>query len=511
MSQIEQLKEQITELRSTNDNLNKQLKQNYSDRLISWNRQFWLRGTEKNATRPSKLHFIDPMYELLELEEELAQIFQLPLVQRLARVRQLSFAYFDQPLGQHNRLAHSLGVCKNMELALSGMLHRDDLYSAKGSRRLSKILSKRKIDRTQLIRKAKLLGLLHDIGHGPFGHSLDRYLGFRLDKDIKAIDKNYSVFYIKTYMADAISRAGFDPSNISEILSPSKENLTSFDVLLGDLIDSSLDADRLDFLVRDAYTTGLQLGFINPRLILDYMAPYEDSQGRVSLTFQKEALDFLEHFLYARSIMYARCYERDTKVAAEGMLILAVDDFLPKSVERLVVDNLMLLDDEMLLDVILTSGDESKKSVQLAELLKLGRVYPKVYQVHKRESKRLQEWIEQEARKSISASQFVTPYENWTREIAKLAGLRFEEEGWKILVVPPSPNVYREIEVDISILEHDGKGYTVLPASELSPTLEEIQRIINEAQQVVRVFVHPDLDQQAKTRIRESSANFFTS
>lgn len=515
-SQVEQLKEQvltqekqITELRSTNDELNQQLRQNYSDRLVSWNRQFWLRGGEKNATPPSKLHFIDPIYELLELEEDLSQVFQLPLVQRLARVRQLSFTYLDQPLGQHNRLAHTLGVCKNMELALSGMLLRDDLYSAKGIGKLSERLSSKKIDRTRLVHKGKLLGLLHDIGHGPFGHSLDRYLGFRLDRDIKAIDKSYSVSYIKTYMADAISAAGFDPSNISEILSHSKENLTSFDVLLADLIDSALDADRLDFLVRDAYTTGLQLGFINPRLILDYMAPYEDSRGRVSLVFQKEALDFLEHFLYARSIMYARCYERDTKVAAEGMLILAVDDFLPKSVEQLVVDNLMLLDDEMLLDVILTSGDESKRSVQLAKLLKLGRVYPKVYQVDKRRSKKLQDWIV-EARKSISASQFVTPYENWTREIAKLAGLRFEDEGWKILVVPPSPNVYREVEVDINILEHDGDGYTVLPASEVSPTLEDVQRIIYEAQHVVRVFVHPDLDQQAKRKINESSAEFFT-
>jgi len=516
-SKFEQCKEQsltqqkqITELTSTNDELNQKLRQNYSDRLVSWNRQFWLGVGEKNETQPSKLHFIDPIYELLELEEDLSKVFQIPLVQRLARVRQLSFTYLDQPLGQHNRLAHSLGVCKNMELALSGMLRRNELYSSKGIEKLSERLSGKNIDPTRLVRKGKLLGLLHDIGHGPFGHSLDRYLGFRLDRDIKAIDKSYSVSYIETYMADAISAAGFDPADISRILSHNREKLTSFDVLLADLIDSALDTDRLDFLVRDAYTTGLQLGLINPRLILEFMAPYEDSQGRVSLTFQKEALDFLEHFLYARSIMYARCYERDTKVSAEGMLILAVDDFLPRSVQQPQVDNLMLLDDEMLLDVILTSGDESRKSVKLAKMLKLGRVYPKVYQVDKKSSKRLLDWINQEARKSISASQFITPHENWAREIAKLAGLRFEDDGWKILVVPPSPNVYREVEVDISILEHDEEGYTALSASDISPTLEDIQRIIYEAQQVVRVFVHPELDQQTKRKIRESSAAFFT-
>jgi hypothetical protein len=77
-------------------------------------------------------------------------------------------------------------------------------------------------------------------------------------------------------------------------------------------------------------------------------------------------------------------------------------------------------------------------------------------------------------------------------------------------VVPPSPNVYREVEVDISILEHDEEGYTALSASDISPTLEDIQRIIYEAQQVVRVFVHPELDQQTKRKIRESSAAFFT-
>jgi HD superfamily phosphohydrolase len=269
--------------------------------------------------------------------------------------------------------------------------------------------------------------------------------------------------------------------------------------------------DRLDFLVRDAYATGLQLGFVNSLLIIDLMVPFEDEQGRIFLAFrERPALDFLEHFLYARRLMYSRCYERDSKVSAEGMLILAVQDFLPKSVGQPVVDDLMLLDDELLLDMILASNDPSSKSVQIAKLLKLGRVYSKVYEVHKKDSPRLQDWITNEARKSTSSSQFVIPYVNWRMEIAKGAGLNFEEMGWKILAVPPSPNVYREVDIDINILEEAPGGYGLRPASELSPTLENVQKTVQEAQQVVRVFVHPYLEKETTDRIETSAKKYFT-
>jgi len=502
----EKMEMRISELEAKNYGLsqaNQQLKDSASKQLMALHRAFWL---EKYEAHPSTIQLIDPIYEHLELDEELSQLYMTPLVQRLSRVRQLSFSYLDHPSAQHSRLAHSLGVCKNMELVINYVLRRNKLYTESKIEVLSKELSDVKMNGEKLEKIGKALALLHDVGHGPYGHALDRYIGFRLGIDIKGVDKFYSVEYIKKYLADIIDNTGLDSQQIIRILSSDKEKLTSFECFLGDLIDSPLDLDRLDYLVRDAYGTGLQLGFINSKLIIDYMIPYKDKRGNINLVFKKPAIDFLEYLLYARSIMYARCYEQDIKAAAEGMLILAVKEFLPEKVEERDVNDLMLLDDETLLNHLVFSQNNS---ANIAKLLKLGRVYDKVYEVHKKRSPTLQRYIEYEARKSLPTAQFIIPFEIWTRQIADGAKIKYEDEKWKILVVPPSPNVYKEVEADINILDEVADGFDLKLASEMSLTLEDVQRLVQESRHLVRVFVHPDFDQRTQAAIADSARALF--
>ncbi len=118
----------------------------------------------------------DPIYGVISIDEKLLRILRQPIVQRLSHIHQLSFSYLTFPTATHSRLAHSLGVCKISELALSGILARNDLYSAQwpNPREIDVSLD----DREKLLFKCRLAGMLHDLGHGPFGHGLDKYVGF---------------------------------------------------------------------------------------------------------------------------------------------------------------------------------------------------------------------------------------------------------------------------------------------------------------------------------------------
>jgi HD superfamily phosphohydrolase len=504
------LNARLSELKSANEVLSREkqeLEQGHSEWLVRWNRDLWL--TTGQQYEHSEFEFIDPLYEHMELEKEVSAVFLMPIVQRLARVRQLSFSYLLHPMAQHSRLAHSLGVSRTLELAMEKMIQRNDLYSSRGRGDFSSRLCTAGMPPRDMIKVCKLLGLLHDIGHGPFGHALDRYIGFRLGVDIKSVDKRFSVEYVKKHVAEQIKKQRMDPDLIARILENDKLTLKSYECLLAGLVDSALDADRLDFLVRDAYATGLQLGFINPRLIIDAMVPFEDDRGNLFLAFREPALDYLEHVLYARAIMYARCYEQDIKAAAEGMLVLAVKEFLPDKVDETVLRDIMLLDDELFLNLLMNGS--SQKSSNVAKLLKLGRVYEKVYRVHKRQSKRVRDYIGEmaTAKESTSVSQFVIPDQIWTRQIADGAGIRYEDYGWQVLVLPPSPNVYRELDVAIYILQEENGRFTTRLAPEMSPTLEETQKRIQESRQFVNVFIHPDLSKEVRERIRKSADQYF--
>lgn len=178
----------------------------------------------------------DPIYGVIALDEKLSQIFAQPIVQRLNHIRQLSFSYLTFPSATHTRLAHSLGVCRNAERALSGMLERGSMYSSAG---LSKIdISGEERDR--LLLKCRVAALLHDLGHGPFGHALDKYVGFlEGDHPRTSPDKDYSIRYIREHLATGLQTIGLDPESVVSLLDKTeRRSLSGFDVLVSDIIDS---------------------------------------------------------------------------------------------------------------------------------------------------------------------------------------------------------------------------------------------------------------------------------
>src|SRR6185369_15797896 len=149
------------------------------DLALKENRELWIEGYDSSVTKET-IYVDDPIYRQVLIEEQISPIFRHPLVQRLGHIKQLSFSQLTFPAATHTRLSHCLGAAKNAEKAASRILDKGILYSENGIKRIE--LSEE--EQRQVILKANVAGLLHDLGHAPYGHGLDQY--------VKAITKKGS-------------------------------------------------------------------------------------------------------------------------------------------------------------------------------------------------------------------------------------------------------------------------------------------------------------------------------
>jgi len=220
----------------------------------------------------------DVVHDFIEVYPEELRIIDSPIFQRLRYIRQLGFNYLVYPGANHSRFEHSLGV-----MHLAGKIYQ---HLCQQTNSCSK---------EDLI-KLRLAGLLHDIGHVAFSHSLEGVLTNVSHEELGAM-------IIKdTEISDILQDLGYSPHEIIKLIRGKGR--------LSQIISSQVDADRLDYLVRDAYHAGTNYGFISiPRIISSMRL---SSQGK--LIFSKKGLIALENFLIARYQMYFTVYLHHTSV-----------------------------------------------------------------------------------------------------------------------------------------------------------------------------------------------------
>src|SRR5712691_8691476 len=214
------LQEQSTELEKLRQELNilRLLQENQINGLAKLLIQVWLAPNNKNQ---EKLFFDDPVWGHTCIDEELSDLFFHPLIQRLNHIKQLSFAYLRFPNATHSRLAHSLGTCRNVETSLTTIFRNNLLYKATGR----ESISLDPLARRNLTIKAKAAALLHDVGHAPFGHTLDKFIGyFDPGHPLLHPDKHYSRQYLDRFLTDHLPES-IDPENLAGILHPNRAGL----------------------------------------------------------------------------------------------------------------------------------------------------------------------------------------------------------------------------------------------------------------------------------------------
>jgi HD superfamily phosphohydrolase len=251
------------------------------------------------ARRDERKSIFDPIHGIVDLDGAALSLIGQPEFQRLWGIRQTGFAHLVFPGANHTRLEHSLGVFW-VAGALASTLALDE-------------------DDRQLVTAG---ALLHDLGHPPFSHTLEPSMVEVLGHGHESVSRALIVGTASSPSGErsetlpgtpaVLEQYGIPPKAVADLVDPPRRRERK--LLLRHLLHGPIDADRIDYLQRDAHYTGVAHGAIDAVRLL---ATARSHGGR--LVFAEKGRSAVEGFLVGRALMYASVYYHKTVRAAEVM------------------------------------------------------------------------------------------------------------------------------------------------------------------------------------------------
>jgi len=243
--------------------------------------------------------FRDPIHDIIALEPDapagrlLLNLLDTREMQRLRRVRQLALSHLVYHGAEHSRFAHSMGVAHLT------------------SRMLAQLETSLTIPEDEhLVTLAS--ALLHDVGHGPFSHAIESVTGVRHERYTRSIilDPDSEVFSVLSAVDPAF------PERVAARACGEDDGSPAF---FREIVSSQLDADRMDYILRDGHMTGVKIGSFDLARII---AMLDVADGH--LVHHSGGQEAIEGYLLARFHMYKQVYLHKTSRAAERMLEAAL-------------------------------------------------------------------------------------------------------------------------------------------------------------------------------------------
>ncbi len=254
----------------------------------------------------------DSVHDYIRLDELGAALLDTPAVQRLRHIKQLSTVRLVFPAANHTRFEHSLGVYHLADRALASLPVDPDTAD-----------------------HVRAAALLHDAGHGPYGHQTEDLIRRRTGRDHDQLgwlfdDPDRPVVRV-------LDRHDLDPDRVADLIAGEGP--------LGALVSGELDVDRMDYLVRDAHHTGVPYGTIDhERLVRELRL--EDGE----LVVAEGNLTTAESLLLARSLMNAVVYRHHVSRIAGAMLERACELYLDRT-DRSIEEFRRLVDHDLLVEL----------------------------------------------------------------------------------------------------------------------------------------------------------------
>ena len=237
----------------------------------------------------------DSVHNIINIDSDTAEgrllvaLIDTPEFQRLRRVRQLGLAYFAYQSAEHSRFTHSLGAGHLATRILDKLAHK---YTIAGEDRIA----------------VRAAALLHDIGHGAFSHVIESILGFHHEQfTIDAVLSN------ETGVGSVLS--GFSGDIAKSVASIIRGDFHN--VALAQIVSSQLDADRMDYLLRDSLMTGAKYGIYDLEWVIKSI---EMDEQAGHLYVSTPGIYAVEDYLQARYYMFRQVYFHRTLRSAEAVL-----------------------------------------------------------------------------------------------------------------------------------------------------------------------------------------------
>jgi uncharacterized protein len=282
----------------------------------------------------------DPIHHFIELESGEARLLDLPPMQRLRRLRQLGLAYFAFPSAEHSRFTHALGALAMGTRAYDGLVRH-----AGGMQNAERAYERR------LVRCALLL---HDIGHGPFSHACEAVLGIFHEERTREI-------LGLAEMRAGIEALDLDPADVLGLIVG--DPATRFPALRELVSGPNLDADRMDYLLRDAYFTGVASGRYDSDQLVASLRLFEHD-GRAVVGIDSRGVVALESFVVARYMMFASVYFHHTTRLFERILQDVLRELWPDPRALDAIDEFLRWDDFRVLNELRDRESEAARALR---------------------------------------------------------------------------------------------------------------------------------------------------
>jgi HD superfamily phosphohydrolase len=434
-----------------------------------------------------------PELRNVALTRRVLGVIDHPDFQRLRRVRQLGPTFLVYPGAVHDRFEHSIGVYENVRRYMMSLLVDPTFTDAMTERDILTGLA---------------AGLLHDLGHYPFAHSLEAL-------HHKGITAPHHEVLAGTILKGRLSKHslgsllrkewGVDPDRVFGILArPPREHRTPVDAMLSSLLHGPIDADKMDYLERDSIHMGVPYGrnYDRDRLL----STLRINPANHTLAVTDKGKISAEIFIFCRYTMFSEAYWHHTVRSASAMVERALEDFrLTTQIgEEELLDLLLHNSDESLMTEIHRASPHGSACRSLVESFSRGsrRLFKRLLTLHRTHRsepfRRAYELIFRMDRGEVHLVE-----ESIRRTLSRLLGR--DLHPWDVIVDTPPPGKDRIEDVDVLL---DGPEPLAHPLSSLSRIVEGISADFVGVVKKIRVFVEPAaarkvLERTGKARLEE--------
>jgi HD superfamily phosphohydrolase len=414
---------------------------------------------------PKSIEIRCPIYGFIPLDAWEGAIIAQPALQRLRRIRQLAWTDYVYPGAMHTRFEHTLGVMHMATMLFDQLVERcRPIIVAHFGGNEAWVPRHKKLIR--------LAALLHDVGHGPFSHVAEELMPIKDEATGERFThEDYLAAIIRTYFAEVIDRHkdnayGIRAADVADLIEGAPEAGPL--LFWRPLISGQMDADRMDYLLRDAHHIGVDYGHYGwQRLIHTITVTPVDDEHPPRIGVTEGGWNAAESLIVARYMMFNQVYYHKTRVVLDHHVHHALADMLqPAGLPKPDVpgpDGYLSWDDWRVLGRIADGGGgEHGRRLRERDLyreIQHGPPYPSG-----RDDRRL---------------------ERWRKALGELLAAE----------LPSNRSWYKVDDTDIAVVSEDGRN-TVAPLSFLSPIVRKMGQM-----RQVRLYVRNEDRKEAERRL----------